>query len=62
MELLTLFADKGVAIQNVAISDHHAKVSIASGSRIFLLLFELDGKYDRTTRIATIAHRCTPQS
>lgn len=25
-ELLTLFADKGVAIQNVAISNHHAKV------------------------------------
>lgn len=26
MELLTLFADKGVAIQNVAISNHFAKV------------------------------------
>ncbi|KAI0934808.1 hypothetical protein AcW1_006214 [Taiwanofungus camphoratus] len=26
VELLTLFADKGVAIQNVAISDHHAKM------------------------------------
>lgn len=28
VELLTLFADKGVAIQNAAISNHHAKVSI----------------------------------
>lgn len=26
IELLTLFADKGVAIQNAAISNHHAKV------------------------------------
>ena len=27
VELLTLFTDKGVAIQNVAISNHHMKVS-----------------------------------
>lgn len=28
VELLTLFADKGVAIQNVAISNHHMKVRL----------------------------------
>lgn len=28
IELLSLFADKGVAIQNLAISNHHVKVRI----------------------------------
>lgn len=27
VELLTLFADKGVAIQNLVIANHHTKVS-----------------------------------
>jgi phosphatidylinositol 4-kinase len=31
VELLTLFSDKGVAIQNVAISNHHVKVSSYGG-------------------------------
>ncbi|KAH9852668.1 atypical/PIKK/PI4K protein kinase [Lenzites betulinus] len=38
MELLTLFADKGVAIQNAAISNHHAKLEEMSEQLASLLL------------------------
>ncbi|KAJ8463246.1 hypothetical protein ONZ51_g10373 [Trametes cubensis] len=38
MELLTLFADKGVAIQNAAISSHHAKLEEMSEQLASLLL------------------------
>ncbi|KAI0075272.1 hypothetical protein K474DRAFT_1676500 [Panus rudis PR-1116 ss-1] len=38
VELLTLFADKGVAIQNVAISNHHAKVEDMTEQLASLLL------------------------
>ncbi|TFK94778.1 atypical/PIKK/PI4K protein kinase [Polyporus arcularius HHB13444] len=38
VELLTLFADKGVAIQNAAISNHHAKLEEMSEQLASLLL------------------------
>ncbi|KAL1947994.1 hypothetical protein VTO73DRAFT_13718 [Trametes versicolor] len=38
IELLTLFADKGVAIQNAAISNHHAKLEEMSEQLASLLL------------------------
>lgn len=46
IELLTLFADKGVAIQNAAISNHHAKVrksfaSVRQGPQATLQLEEM---------------------
>lgn len=36
VELLTLFADKGIAIQNLAISDHLAKVGNIYQTRTYL--------------------------
>lgn len=38
IELLTLFADKGVAIQNLAASNHHTKVSSISEYLSFVLM------------------------
>jgi hypothetical protein len=46
IELLTLFADKGVAIQNVTISNHHVKVCQASKFGCVLLTWSIDGGYD----------------
>lgn len=39
IELLTLFCDKGVAIQNIAMSNHRAKVP-AKPTLLVLLLME----------------------
>jgi phosphatidylinositol 4-kinase A len=41
VELLSLFADKGVAIQNVAISNYHMKVSQPLSLIIAILLITL---------------------
>ncbi|EIW84881.1 hypothetical protein CONPUDRAFT_117099 [Coniophora puteana RWD-64-598 SS2] len=38
VELLTLFSDKGVSIQNIAISDHHAKTEEMTAQLASLLL------------------------
>jgi phosphatidylinositol 4-kinase A len=35
VELLTLFADKGVAIQNLKIANHHVKVRSTALERLF---------------------------
>lgn len=45
VELLTLFADKGVAIQNLKISNHHVKVRSVYHFDAFYSDFT-DGRYD----------------
>ena len=60
VELLTLFADKGVAIQNVSISHTHVNVSETFHFSIDGTYMLVDGGYDRTARISPPSHRCPP--
>lgn len=57
VELLTLFADKGVAIQNAAVNNHKKKVSGYCGlSKSILNKHALDRGHDRATCLLTVAY------